>query len=354
MRGAACRAECIEQPAAGLRHAHSTAARVKAVLPLTGLWSTWRAGRALCKTGVVLEMQRTPNRENEAESLDGLRALEVLDSAPEAAFDALARVASSVCHVPISLISLVDADRVSIKADVGLPGVAERFHLVSRIDRWVVKQACAWMKALPSLDMIDSLSVNLSGQSVSDRAFHAWAIDILAEIGPQVCAKLCFEITETAVVTNLADATIFIQKVRAAGVKVALDDFGADISSCGHLKTLKVDYLKIDGQFIRHLLRDSLDEAAVHRFVEVARRIGVKTVAKFVDQPEILQRLRELGVDYAQGFLLQGPAPIDELLRADAAVNFVFNNPVNAKGTCGCLSLDVEEAEGGRLLRTSM
>jgi len=94
------------------------------------------------------------------------------------------------------------------------------------------------MKTLSSIDVIDSLSLNLSGQSVGDRAFHGWAFDMLAEMGPAMCSKLRLEITETAVVTNLADAAIFIQTVRAAWVKVALENFGAGVSSSGHLKAL--------------------------------------------------------------------------------------------------------------------
>ena len=191
---------------------------------------------------------------------------------------------------------------------------AERFHLASRIDRWVLKRTIGWMKAVPSLALIENLSVNLSGQSVGDRAFHRWAIDILTEAGPEVCRSLCFEITETAAVTNLGDAALFIEQVRSVGVRVALDDFGAGASSFGYLKTLPVDYLKIDGQFIRDLTTDPLDEAAVRCFADVARVVGVKTVAEFVDQPAILDKLRVIGIDFAQGFLIHHPAPIGALL----------------------------------------
>lgn len=191
---------------------------------------------------------------------------------------------------------------------------AERFNLVSRVDRWVLEHAAAWMNNLPSLDVIESLSVNLSGQSVGDRSFHGWACGLLAEMGPAVCSRLCLEITETAAVTNMADAAMFIHKVRAMGVKVALDDFGAGASSFGYLKNLTVDYLKIDGQFVRDVVSDPLDEAAVRCFTDVAKVLGVKTVAEFVDQVDVLERLREIGVDFAQGFLIHRPASIDELL----------------------------------------
>jgi diguanylate cyclase (GGDEF)-like protein/PAS domain S-box-containing protein len=191
---------------------------------------------------------------------------------------------------------------------------AERFHLASRIDRWVLREVLAWMRAAPDLGFLDKLSVNLSGQSIGDGAFHCWAFEVLCEAGPLICQRLCFEITETAAVTNLTDAALFIEQVRELGVRIALDDFGAGASSFGYLKRLPVDYLKIDGQFIRDLVTDPLDEAAVRCFVDVAKVVGVQTVAEFVDQPAVLERLRQIGVDFAQGFLVHRPAPLHELL----------------------------------------
>ena len=205
---------------------------------------------------------------------------------------------------------------------LALPGAflpaAERFHLVSRIDRWVLRHAIDWLRGLPSEDLIESLSVNLSGHSVGDKAFHAWALELFESAGDSVCSRLCLEITETAAVTNLADAAIFIEQVRESGVKVALDDFGAGASSFGYLKTLPVDYLKIDGQFIRDLLSDPLDDAAVRCFADVARLMGLKTVAEFVDNPEVLDRLRVIGVDFAQGYLIHRPGPIDSLIEIES------------------------------------
>lgn len=199
-----------------------------------------------------------------------------------------------------------------------LPGsflpAAERFHLVTRVDRWVLGRSVNWLKSLPATNNIESLSVNLSGQSVGDRAFHSWVYELFAEVGPLVCSKICLEITETAAVTNLADAVIFIRQVREAGVKVSLDDFGAGASSFGYLKALPVDYLKIDGQYIRNLVLDKLDDAAVRCFVDIAQLSGLKTVAEFVDNSDVLNRLHVIGVDYAQGYLLHRPEPIDRLL----------------------------------------
>ena len=167
---------------------------------------------------------------------------------------------------------------------------------------------------MPNLSAIDTLCINLSGQSIGDRAFHRQSLELLSDAGPEVCRRLCLEITETAAVTNMADAARFIEQARALGIRIALDDFGAGASSFGHLKALSVDFLKIDGQFIKDLIGDRLDDATVRCFVDVARVVGVKTVAEFVDRPELLTRLREIGVDYAQGFLLHRPEPLAGVL----------------------------------------
>jgi EAL domain-containing protein (putative c-di-GMP-specific phosphodiesterase class I) len=158
------------------------------------------------------------------------------------------------------------------------------------------------------------LSLNLSGQSVSDAAFRRLALDALQQAGAAVCSRLCLEITETAAIGNMAEATAFIGQLHALGVRVALDDFGAGSASFGYLKQLPVDLLKIDGQFVQSLMDDPLDEAAVRAFVDVARVLKLQTVAEFVDRPALLPRLRELGVDWAQGYLLHRPEPLKRLL----------------------------------------
>jgi diguanylate cyclase (GGDEF)-like protein/PAS domain S-box-containing protein len=211
------------------------------------------------------------------------------------------------------LLRLRDADGSLIPPGAFLPA-AERFNLAARIDRWVLRSTLDHLLLQPGLDGLELLSINLSGQSIGDRAFHRQAIEMLQAAGPALCGRLCLELTETAAVTNLADAAVFIEQVRVLGVRVALDDFGAGASSFGYLKTLGVDLIKIDGQFIRDLIDDPLDAAAVRCFVEVARVLGVGTVAEFVDRPEVLQRVRELGIDHAQGFLLHRPAPLGEVL----------------------------------------
>lgn len=217
-----------------------------------------------------------------------------------------------------ALLRMLQDDGDLVPPGAFLPA-AERFHLASRIDRWVLQHSLAWLQALPDERAIRTLSINLSGQSIGDRAFHRHAIEAFRNAGPRICAQVCVEITETAAVTNMADAAVFVRQIRALGVQVALDDFGAGASSFGYLKTLPVDYLKIDGQFVRDIVDDPMDEAAVRCFAEVARIIGVKTVAEFVDRPEVLAKLRAMGIDYAQGFLLHRPAPLSDLLSSGVA-----------------------------------
>jgi diguanylate cyclase (GGDEF)-like protein/PAS domain S-box-containing protein len=193
---------------------------------------------------------------------------------------------------------------------------AERYQLASRIDRWVLRHVLRVLSDVP-LAGIGRVAVNLSGQSVGDRAFHRFAVQAIAESGlpPEV---LCVEITETAVVTNFADAARFIDDLRALGVQVALDDFGAGASSFGYLKSLSVDVLKIDGQFVRGLLQGQLEAAALRSFVDVAGVLGLRTVAEQVETESVAARLVQLGVDFGQGYHFHRPEPIGDLLRASA------------------------------------
>ena len=211
------------------------------------------------------------------------------------------------------LIRMRDVDDGLTQPAAFLPA-AERFHLITRIDRFVLDRVVGILVSMTSLTRLDMLCVNLSGQSVGDRAFHKYAIDVLTKAGPAICSRVCLEITETAAVANIADASTFIDQVRVLGVRIALDDFGAGALSFGYLKNLKVDILKIDGQFMKNLIDDPLDAAAVSCFVEVARAINLKTVAKFVEHTAVLVRVRELGIDFAQGYLMHKPEPLERLL----------------------------------------
>lgn len=222
------------------------------------------------------------------------------------------RVTGLHCEI---LIRLREADGTIVAPGRFLPA-AERFHMASRIDRWMVRRVFEWLaEENGSPADIETVSVNLSGQSLGDRAFHRYVVQLLQEIAVDP-TKLCFEVTETAAITNLADASAFIREMRALGMRVALDDFGAGASSFGYLKNLPVDYLKIDGQFIRDIETDPLDMAAVRCFHEVARAIGVQTIAEFVETESIRQVLCAIGIDYAQGYLIHRPEPLEDLLRS--------------------------------------
>ena len=197
---------------------------------------------------------------------------------------------------------------------------AERFRLASRIDRWVLRKTIGLFANLDNISDLNTLFVNLSGQSVGDPVFQADAIRMLEIAGSAVCEKLCLEITETAAVTNISEASNFVNEVRKLGVRVALDDFGAGASAFGYLKTLKVDVLKIDGQFIEGIIDDPLNGAAVRSFVDVARVMGIETIAEYVADEQVYERIREMGIDYAQGFYLHRPEPIERLLQKPAFV----------------------------------
>ncbi|MDR7269945.1 diguanylate cyclase (GGDEF)-like protein/PAS domain S-box-containing protein [Pelomonas saccharophila] len=200
-----------------------------------------------------------------------------------------------------------------------LPGAfmpaAERFHLAPRLDRWVLRQAVNLLQR-EGLPRVAALSINVSALTLQDAAYHQEARALLTELGPARAANLCLEITETAVITQLGEAARFIQQMRALGARIALDDFGAGASSYSYLKALPVDLLKIDGQFVRALMTDPLDQVAVRSFVDVAQTLGLTTVAECVETPEVLLELVRLGVGEVQGFLLHRPQPLNELLAA--------------------------------------
>ncbi|WP_338415314.1 EAL domain-containing protein [uncultured Sphaerotilus sp.] len=210
------------------------------------------------------------------------------------------------------LLRLRESDGTLVLPGAFLPA-AERFQMATRIDRWVLRRV---FDELAEVDVMpDVIAVNLSGQSLGDRSFHRYVADLVAEARFDV-TRLCFEVTETAAITHLGDAAVFMSEMRALGLHIALDDFGAGTSSFGYLKTLPVDVLKIDGQFICDLPHDALDLAAVRCFRDVARVVGVRTVAEFVETEAVLAQLGEIGIDFAQGYLVHRPEPLAGLLGA--------------------------------------
>ncbi len=187
---------------------------------------------------------------------------------------------------------------------------AERYGITPSIDRWVVENTFRWL--VSEADERENLAVcaiNLSGQSLGDDKFLPFVIEQL-ELSGLDASKICFEITETAAVASFSQANRFIQSLKELGCQFSLDDFGTGLSSFGYLKHFPVDYLKIDGSFVRGILHDPIDREMVRSINEIGHLTGKLTIAEFAENEEIIQVLRELGVDYAQGYGISQPRPI--------------------------------------------
>lgn len=190
---------------------------------------------------------------------------------------------------------------------------AEMYNRIPDIDRWVIKHTLGWMANNPdTVENIDVFSINLSGKSLEDETLIEFIEEQLRISGVDAC-KVCFEITETAGISNLSDAAEFIEKVKKTGCRFSLDDFGSGMSSYAYLKNLPVDYLKIDGTFIKDVTSNSSDYAVVKSICEIGHFMGKKIVAECVENDETLQLLKELGVDFAQGYGIERPKNLDDL-----------------------------------------
>ena len=189
---------------------------------------------------------------------------------------------------------------------------AERYGLMWQIDRWMVENAIAYLKEVET-DWEALYTINLSAQTFGDRAFAEF-VDMTLESYGVDAGRVCFELTETAAITNIANASDLMMALKDLGCSILLDDFGSGLSSFGYLKNLPVDYLKIDGQFVRDLTTDPLDEVMVRMCQELANVLGVKTVAEFIENQEILEAVKAIGVDYAQGYHLGRPRPAVQLV----------------------------------------
>ncbi|MEM9304232.1 MAG: EAL domain-containing protein [Pseudomonadota bacterium] len=191
---------------------------------------------------------------------------------------------------------------------------AERFKLMPKLDRWVVRSTIRRLaRNADVIHRMDSCSINLSGASLGDASFLEWLRgELTASAVPPV--KLCFEITETAAVGDLGHAMEFIDEVRTLGCRFALDDFGSGLSSFGYLRSLQVDYLKIDGTFVRDIVENPVDRAMVRSINEVGQVMGKQTIAEYVETPAISETLREIGVNFAQGHAVGLAMPMERFL----------------------------------------
>jgi diguanylate cyclase (GGDEF)-like protein/PAS domain S-box-containing protein len=184
---------------------------------------------------------------------------------------------------------------------------AERYAIMPAIDRWVIENAFRWLVSeADERGKLELCSINLSGQSLGDDKFLPFVIDQFHRSGLDA-SKICFEITETAAVASFSQANRFIQALKELGCRFALDDFGRGLSSFGYLKHFPVDFLKIDGSFVREILRDPIDREMVRSINEIGHLTGKLTVAEFAENAEIIEMLRSLGVDYAQGYGVAQP-----------------------------------------------
>jgi EAL domain-containing protein (putative c-di-GMP-specific phosphodiesterase class I) len=189
---------------------------------------------------------------------------------------------------------------------------AERYNVMPSIDRWVVRQALdRVVHRMGAGVKLFTTAVNLSGTSLNDERFLEY---LIAELSNHelVAGAMCFEITETAAIANLGNVVYFMRELKGRGCHFALDDFGSGLSSFMYLKTLPVDYLKIDGQFVENVTRDRVDRSMVEAISQVGKIMGIQTIAERVESPEVLAELGRLGVGYAQGFHIAKPRSTQE------------------------------------------
>jgi diguanylate cyclase (GGDEF)-like protein/PAS domain S-box-containing protein len=211
------------------------------------------------------------------------------------------------------LVRMIDEKEEVIPPGAFLPA-AERYNLISKIDHWVIENTFNQLINNPKfLNQINFCSINLSGQSITSTDIMGFIINLL-QTSNLDGSKICFEITETAAIANIAKATHFITELRKRGCKFALDDFGSGLSSFGYLKNLPVDYLKIDGIFVKDIVDDPIDHAMVKSINEIGQVMGMKTIAEFVENDLIKGMLKEIGVNYAQGYGVAKPVPFSSLL----------------------------------------
>jgi diguanylate cyclase (GGDEF)-like protein len=192
---------------------------------------------------------------------------------------------------------------------------AQRYQLMPTIDRWVVEHSIALLRPHAALLANRPLgfAINCSGQSLSDDEFPDFLVAALEGSGLDP-AIFTFELTETAAVQNLGKAETLMRRLRKLGCKIALDDFGTGLSSLSYLRTLPVDMLKIDGSFVRDILRDARSESMVAAIAQLARSMNIETVAEYVETDEIRTRIAAMGVDFGQGYAIGRPTPLAELL----------------------------------------
>ena len=210
------------------------------------------------------------------------------------------------------LLRMIDTNGKTVPPGAFMPAV-ERYNLAARLDEWVLRTAFQWLtQSNEVMQRIDMCFINLSGDSIGDKEFLHRVREHLASSGvpPQ---KICFEITETAAIANFSNTNRIIRELKAMGCSFALDDFGSGMSSFAYLKNLSVDFVKIDGIFVRDIIDDPIDFEMVRSINDIGHVMGKKTIAEHVEQPETLEKLRSIQVDFVQGFAVGRPRPMEEI-----------------------------------------
>ncbi|KPJ95926.1 MAG: hypothetical protein AMJ53_01765 [Gammaproteobacteria bacterium SG8_11] len=224
------------------------------------------------------------------------------------AIQSISSTGSKAEHFEI-LVRMLDEQGTLIGPQSFIPA-AERYQLMTAIDRWVIKAAFTSLAEHNASNGEQwRFSINLSGQSLSDPELLDFIIDTQskAELNPQ---WICFEITETAAITNLSHAKKFITFLKQIGFRFALDDFGSGMSSFAYLRELNIDFLKIDGAFVKQIDQNRIDYAMVSSINQIGQLMGIKTIAEFVENDHILELIKALQIDFAQGYGIDKPKPL--------------------------------------------
>ena len=190
---------------------------------------------------------------------------------------------------------------------------AETYQRMSIIDRWVIERVLQWMSEnRGALDNFGGFSINVSGHSVNDETFPDFVLEQFSR-SQAPTSKICFEITETAAIANLENARDFMSRMKIIGCRFSLDDFGTGLSSYSYLRNLPVDYVKIDGVFVKDIVDNPGDYAVVRSINEIGHYMGKQTIAEYVENEDVMKCIREIGVDYMQGYHIAKPFRLEDL-----------------------------------------